>query len=255
MRVEASVQNQKAWEHLVYEWRIQTQGTPEELARKIKKSPEDFLRYHAEYFGNVRQKKIASICGSDGQRAVALALLGAFPTVFDISQPQKEYALQLAEAANVTIEYQVGDFCTLNKAKYTDCFDYTYCEGGILHYFQNLDLFFQTIRNILKPNGIMICSDYHPFQKTFVSEPPVRNVEMTHGNYFDTAVHKGHVPYAKYFIPEQQKDFPYCMLRFYTLSEICNAVTAAGLTFHKLYEHPRHDNDKIPGEFTIIAKK
>lgn len=28
--------NQKAWEHLVYKWRIQTQGSPEEFAQKIK---------------------------------------------------------------------------------------------------------------------------------------------------------------------------------------------------------------------------
>lgn len=40
--------------------------------------------------------KIANPCGSNGRIAVPLALLGADVTIFDISEENKRYALELA---------------------------------------------------------------------------------------------------------------------------------------------------------------
>ena len=255
MSRDIPAENKKAWEHLVFDWRMRSQGTPEMLAEKIVASPNSYLRYHSALFNNVSQKRIANICGSDGQRAVALSLLGAQVTVFDLSAPQRDYAIRLATAAKVKIDYVVGDFCELDSDVYANFFDYTYCEGGILHYFHNLNDFFGTVQKILKPGGIMICSDYHPYQKTIIANPPKRNVELTFGDYFDTAYHQGHVPYAKYFPLEIQDTFPSCTLRFYTLSEIFNSVVKAQMNIKQLIEHPRHDNPKIPGEFTLVAVK
>lgn len=249
------VQNKLAWEHLVYEWRCENQGTPQSLAQNIRLEPQKFLRFHSEIFSNVTGKKVANICGSDGQRAVPLAILGADVTVFDISAPQKEYALALAKSAGVDINYVVGDFCSLDKEAYRCYFDYTYCEGGIMHYFHDISLFFGTIYQILKPGALMVFSDFHPINKAIRAENPKRNVEMCLGNYFDTAIHEGHVPYAKYFPEDMQKNFPSCKLRFYTLSEIINAVISAGLEIKEIQEHPKYNDKNFPGELTIIAKK
>lgn len=251
---ENVLKNQKAWEYQIYNWRCKSQGSPEILAKKIVNSPEAFIRNHEGLLNNVKGKKIANICGSDGQRAVALALMGADVTIFDISEPQKEYAILLAKAANVSINYVVTDFCSIDRNRYSNYFDYTYCEGGILHYFHDLNVFFKTIKEILVLKGMMICSDYHPFQKTIHVEPPIRNVEQTHGNYFDTSLHQGHVPYSKFFPKDQQKKFPSCILRFYSLSEILNSMYNSGLFFNGLFEYPRYDNPNFPGEFTLIAK-
>ena len=51
--------------------------------------------------------RVANICGSCGKIAVPLAILGAEVTVFDISEDNKRYALEVAEAANVTIHFEV----------------------------------------------------------------------------------------------------------------------------------------------------
>lgn len=254
MKDMASI-NKLAWEYKVYEWRIQNQGTPSDVAKKILCSPKSFLRYHSTMFHELENKKVASICGSDGRRAVAFAVLGAEATVFDNSEPQKEYALQLAEAANVSIKYEIGDFCSIDTKHYQNYFDYAYCEGGILHYFHDIAIFFDKIYKILKPKGMLILSDYHPFQKTTIVDIPKRNIELTGGDYFDNRIHDGHVPYAKYFTEEEQKFFPGCSLRFYTLSEIINSVINAGLILQAFFEHPKLSNPKIPAEFTIIATK
>ena len=253
--IDSSFKNKQAWEYKVYEWRTKAQGKPSDVAKKIKKSPKEFLRFHAEYFENIKNEKIANICGSDGRRAVALALLGAKTTVFDISEPQKQYALELAYEAGVKISYELGDFNEVDKSKYAEYFDKLYCEGGILHYFHDLDLFFRNCFDILRINGIFVLSDFHPFQKGISVEKPVRNVEMTQGNYFDKEIHEGHVPYAKYFTEDIRAQFPTCKLRFYTVSDIINTAIKNGFQVEGFYEHPKYNNDKIPGEFTLILNK
>jgi len=47
---------------------------------------------------------VSLIIHGNGRKAVPLALLGADVTVFDISEENKRYALELAEAANTHIE-------------------------------------------------------------------------------------------------------------------------------------------------------
>jgi threonine dehydrogenase-like Zn-dependent dehydrogenase len=47
--------------------------------------------------------------GSNGTKAVALALLGAQVTVVDVSPGNAEYARQLATAAGVDLQYEVCD--------------------------------------------------------------------------------------------------------------------------------------------------
>jgi hypothetical protein len=111
-------QNKAAWEYHAYEWRIIHQGTAAGSRGKDNGKPEKSLRYHAGYFNNVNGKHVAGVCGSDGRRALALALLNAGATVFDISEPQKKYALELAKAAGVTIGYEIGDFCDTDVAKH-----------------------------------------------------------------------------------------------------------------------------------------
>ena len=248
-------QNKRAWEHEAYEWRVMAQGSPEVVAEAIRTSPGEFLRCHEKYFLGINGKRAASICGSDGRRACALAVLGAEVTVFDISEEQKKYALELADALNVKINYEVCDFCRVDQKKYASFFDYAYAEGGILHYFHDLGLFFAVLHNIMKDTGIFILSDYHPFRKTIVSANPVRNIDKTEGDYFDSKIHVGHVPYKKFFDAERQADFPDCLLRFYTLSEIFNAAINAGFIIREFIEHPKHDNPKFPGEFTLMLSR
>ena len=248
--IEAASLNKRAWEYRVYEWRVRTQGEAAEFGAAIKKNPHQFLRWHAKYFKNIAGKKIASVCGSDGRCAVALACLGADVTVFDQSEPQKQYALEAAAAAGVDINYVVGDFCKEAK-NFTEQFDYAYCEGGILHYFLDLQDFCNCMRVILNEAGTLILSDYHPYHKTL--RQPGKNVSVTEGDYFDKRIHYGHLPYMKFFDKDEQNVFPPCQLRFYTISEIINAVIKSRLNIEQMQEYPKHDNEKLPGEFIIIA--
>jgi len=172
-------------------------------------------------------------------------------TIFDISEENKRYALELAECAGVDIQYIVGDFYDINLNIYTNYFDIVYSEGGILHYFSDIDIFTSKLYEITKTDGRLILSDSHPFRKT----NPNSNAPQTCGDYFDSNIHNGNVAYKSFFPSEEQINFPDCSLRFYTLSEIINSVIKSGFTIKEFNEHPNWNDKKLPGEFTIIADK
>lgn len=181
---EQSIQNKKAWEYRAYEFWHMRDGSPEEHAEKIMKNPLACLKKHKEYFQQVEGKKIANLCGSNGRKAVPLALLGGEVTVFDISEENKKYALELAEAAETSIDYIVTDIYDLDIEEYQNYFDMLYLEGGILHYFHDINKFTAILYTLLKEGGLMILSDFHPLRRCIVSG----NEEL---KYFDNRLQRG----------------------------------------------------------------
>ncbi len=254
MRKQAQI-NKTAWEYKAYEhW--SNQSTPSDKATYIKSNPKARLRYHQKYFENINGLKIANPCGSNGRIAIPLALLGANVTIFDISDENKRYAMELAKEADTTIQYVVGDFCEVDKVQFGNLFNIVYAEGGILHYFSDLKAFSDSLYAITKPKGRLILSDFHPYRKINPSGSTMMSVfEMTGGDYFDSKVHAGDVAYQSFFDEDEQKSFPKCSMRYYTLSEIMNAVISSGFIISEFIEHPNFENPKLLGEFTIIADK
>ncbi len=187
-----SKQHKKAWEFDAYDFWVRTAGTPGERASKDKENPKKMLKQYANYFDSFEGVKVANICGSCGKKAIPLALLGADVTVFDISEANRKYAVETAEAADVKIGYEVCDIMEINMDKYAGFFDTVFMEGGILHYFHDIDVFMTVMNGLLKPGGKMICSDFHPFtkisdilglQQPTMSHLSFKNIcgEITHG--------------------------------------------------------------------------
>ena len=246
-----SRQNKEAWEFDAYEFWVRNSGTPAERAKADRENPEKMLRRYAEYFDSYEGVKIANICGSCGKKAVPLALLGAEVTVFDISEDNKRYAMETAEAAQAALSYEVCDILEIDLEKYGGCFDVVFMEGGILHYFHDLGEFMRIMYALLKPGGKMICSDFHPFTKIMDS----LKIGVPAMGYFCTDVYEGEMAHARFYPEEIRRQMPKCSYRKYTVSEIINAIIRSGFTLKRFDEHPAWENDKLPGEFTAVAVK
>lgn len=251
MREQASI-NKAAWEYRAYDFWNQA-GSPAEKAADIKSDPLARFHFHRKYFENIARKKIANPCGSNGRMAVPLALLGAEVTVFDISDENKRYALELAKEAGVSIQYVLGDFCETDLVEHGEEFDIVFAEGGIIHYFSDIDVFTKMLYSIIKTNGQLILSDFHPYRKINREGSPMMSVTQTNGDYFDSHLHNVNVAYQSFFHKEEQDLFPKCLCRFYTISEIINSVIASGLEIKEFLEHPSFEDNKLPGMFTIVA--
>lgn len=244
---EQSEQNKKAWEYRAYEFWHKRDGSPTEKAIQILENPLASLKKHQHHFENVAGQKVANLCGSNGRKAVPLALLGAEVTVFDISEENQKYALELAAAANTSMDYIVTDIYDIDLDKYRGYFDLLYLEGGILHYFGDLGKFMSILYELLKEGGKLILSDFHPLRRCLLSQGEVE--------YFDAELKSGDVAYKGFFNEQEQADFPDVSVRLYTLSDIMNSVLEAGFTLKRFDEHRGWNNENIPWEFTILADK
>lgn len=242
--------NKKAWNYRAYEWWNRYNGTPREYATNLLRNPDrNINERYTDLFTDVEGKRILNALGSNGRKAVPLALLGAEVTIVDISEENRRYALELAECVGVELRYYVADFMTYDNDELIGYFDIAFSEGGILHYFNDIDGFFAKISGYLKPGGTLIFNDFHPFRK--ILSPEIG----TDGDYFETELHEGRVAYQDRFAEAEQQSFPQCLLRYYTMGEIVTAVGRSGLYIREMRELGRMKMEKIPGEFTIVATK
>ncbi|MDO4317276.1 MAG: class I SAM-dependent methyltransferase [Lachnospiraceae bacterium] len=247
---EYSKQNKRAWEYNAYDFWCRN-CSPQERAKSDVQNPIGQLRKYAKYFEKYENVKIANICGSCGKKAVPLAVLGADVTVFDISEDNKRYAEEVVKAANVKIDYQVCDVLEINRNIYADSFDIVFMEGGVLHYFHDINEFMRMMYSLLKKGGKMICSDFHPFTKII----DTLGLQQKTMSYFSTEVFEGEMAHARFFDEEIRKKMPLCSYRKYTVSEIINSVIRNGFTLKQFDEHPAWENERVPGEFTLVAVK
>lgn len=249
-----SKDNKIAWEFNSYEFWQQYNGRPCDFALKLIENPKYALRRHIELLGEIKNKKIANPLGSNGRKAIPLALLGAEVTIIDISEGNMRYAIELAEAANVSIRYELCDLLEFDITKTNNNnYDILYLEGGILHYFEDITVLMNKLYKMLKKNGTIILNDFHPFRK--VIQISNENVELR-GNYFDSEIKEAEVAYAGIFKGIEAEEFPKCRLRYYTMGEIITSMAEAGFSIRKLIEEERYDEFKgIPGNFTILGIK
>jgi ubiquinone/menaquinone biosynthesis C-methylase UbiE len=248
--VEYSKQNKQAWEFNAYDFWYKNY-TPQERAKADIQNPIGQLKKYANYFDTYEGIKVANICGSCGKKAIPLAILNADVTIFDISEENKRYALEVAKFADVKIDYQVCDVLEIDMNYYENSFDIVFMEGGILHYFHDINQFMNTMHALLKENGKMICSDFHPFTKII----DILGLEQKTMSYFSTDIFEGEMAHARFFEEEIRKQFPLCSYRKYTISEIINAVIKNGFVLEQFDEHPSWENQNLPGEFTLVGRK
>lgn len=244
--------NLKAWDHNVMAFWLKELGQPEALAEKMKANPEIYVRRFIQYFDAIQGKRILNPLGSCGKKSIPLALLGGRVTLVDFSESNEAYATAVAKAAGVDFTFARTDFFSF---KSEEPFDYILSEGGILHYFTDLNALFAHYYDLTETGGKLILNDFHPFRKLLNDKDQFNKGEITlEGDYFETELHEAPVAYEKFM--ENSEDYPKTILRFWTLGEIVTAVAQAGYRIETLIEQPRFDEKKhIPGDFTIVARK
>ncbi|AAK81581.1 2-polyprenyl-3-methyl-5-hydroxy-6-metoxy-1,4-benzoquinol methylase [Clostridium acetobutylicum] len=252
--------NEDAWNKETYSAWVKRFGTPDTAAKKISKDPSKILSVLHEKLGDVKGKKIMNIMGSNGSKAVALALLGADVTVVDFSKGNMDYALDLAKEADVKIDYILSDILKLPEDKLTADYDIVFAEMGIIHYFIDLKPFIKTINRLLKEGGLFVLRDFHPVSTKLItsrgSTAKVRKHKVT-GDYFDTSLEEKDAAFSKYLIDNKEPEK--VLLRKWTLGEIVTSVAEGGFKIKKLDEEPNLSCDNfdkgIPKSFTLTSEK
>lgn len=252
-------QNKDAWNKESYNAWVARFGNPEDYAIKIKKDPRHLIKGLFDDDYDVNGKKIMNLMGSNGNKAVALAVLGASVTLVDYSEGNKKYAIELAEALGVRIDYVVSDVLKIDLDTFGQQFDFVFAEMGILHYFSDLAPFFSLIYDLMIPGGTAIIKDFHPVSTKLISSKGSTAKVRKHkvdGDYFSQDLIEHDVAYGKYI---EGNEVEKVFLRRWTLGEIVTAAADTGLIIKKLEEHPNLSSEVfdqgIPKTFILKLLK
>jgi 2-polyprenyl-3-methyl-5-hydroxy-6-metoxy-1,4-benzoquinol methylase len=252
MQEELAIANKAAWETKAYQAWVHHLGTPGEQAEQLKLQNKHHLRYWLKFIGDPAGKRVLNLLGSHGRKAISLALLGADVTVVDISEENQRYALEVAAAAGVKLDYICSDVLNIPDEEALGEFDIVLMEFGILHYFTDLHSIFSVASRRLRNQGRFILTDFHPFARTWMN---TYSLGQPTENYFDSRIRDGEVAFAKLLPEEERSELRKVMVRSWTVGEIITGIAAAGLFIRTFEEIPSQADPRFPEFYTLIADK
>jgi len=145
--------------------------------------------------GNLSGKRVAVLGSGDNLVVFALAGMGARVTSVDISENQLAVARQRAEELGLVVEFlrsDVSDLSDLSDGR----FDLIYTGGHIAIWVSDLRKFYREATRILKPGGLLVVSEYHPFRRIWKATKDRLELESDYlhrGPYsYDVPGGKGH---------------------------------------------------------------
>lgn len=234
--------NQAAWNNLRFEvWSSHFESAEKEAIRLVQ-NPKHVLRRILPFIGKVEGSQICSVQGSHGRVAVALACLGATVQVIDFSKENYRFALDLAAAAGVSIDYDVRDIIDAKVPEFKGKFDVLVLELGVLHYHWDLDAFFSVMRFLVADSGKLFLNEFHPVQrKLFWKDGP--------RDYFYSSLVEADVPNPA----SNGLSLGTCKYRFWNLGEVLTAALNNHFSITHLEEHPDWNDPTIPGSYTLVA--
>ena len=177
--------NRKGWDAAA----LAGQGQVDQ-SREWRRSHEDpghfFDERELRWLRDVAGKKACVLGSGDNLAVFALAGLGAEVTSVDISQEQLNVAKERAEQLGLSIRFVRADVVDLSGLD-SECFDLVYTGGHVAVWVSDLEQYYREAARILKPGGLFIVNEYHPFRRIWKERPDGLEVEFS---YFDRGPHE-----------------------------------------------------------------
>ncbi|MFC1735539.1 class I SAM-dependent methyltransferase [Candidatus Hydrogenedentota bacterium] len=207
------------------------------------------------YLRDIGGKDVCVLGSGDNQVVFALAGLGGVVTSVDISQNQLDVARGRAEELGLSISFIRADVTDLSAIA-SETFDIVYTGGHVAVWVSDLDTYYAEAARILRPGGLFIVAEYHPFRRVWKESHDELVVESS---YFERG------PYEYDASEDILHPKPGAMKSYefhWTISDFINAVLKAGCRILEIDEF----NDEVsnwecaamkglPECFVIFARK
>jgi SAM-dependent methyltransferase len=204
---------------------------------------------------DVTGKRVAVLGSGDNQVAFALAGLGAKVTSVDISDRQIEVAQRRAAALSLEIDFLQADVVDLHDLG-NATFDLVYTGGHVAVWVSDLKRYYAEAARILKPERLVIVSEYHPFRRVWVAS--TTGLELGF-NYFDRGPHwfeAGHD--VLYPGPGEWEQFEF----HWTVADYITAMLASGCQLIHAEEFGDRSEDwerapmaGLPGSLLLVGRR
>jgi SAM-dependent methyltransferase len=203
------------------------------------------LQLLRQYVGQDLAGKTSCVLGSGDNYAVfALAGMGAQVTSVDISQAQLDAAAGRAAELGVDVTFVQGDIVNLPMLA-DGAFDFVCSTNGVMVWIAAPAAYYAEVRRILKPSGIFLSYDIHPFLRPWNDPPePLGMVKP----YFDSGPKEwlddpetGRAIMASEASPEEREGRVSTFKCHWTIGELLTALLGVDLEPVRVLEEPGTD--------------
>jgi ubiquinone/menaquinone biosynthesis C-methylase UbiE len=139
-----------------------------------------------KWLSEIAGKGVAVLGSGDNQVVFALAGMGAKVTSVDISEQQIEIARNRAGSLGLQVEFVHADVVELTSLN-DETFDVVYTGGHVAVWVSDLRRYYGEAARILKPGGLLMVNEYHPFRRVWKRSPTSLELRF---NYFDHRPHR-----------------------------------------------------------------
>ena len=190
-----------------------------------------------EEVGDVTGKSLCHLLCHIGTDTLSWALPGAEVTRVDISPESVKYARKLAKRMGISAEFIEADVMEI-RDKVQRKFDVVFSSTGVLYWLPDINLYAQTVRELLHDGGFFYLFDGHPFQSVFVDDDGEIGDNMIQGDYFRKDVWQfGNM--LDYTDPELK--IPVNSYEWnWTMGEVVTAFCEEGMRIEFLHEFPQY---------------
>ena len=183
--------------------------------------------------GDISLKTIIHLQCNTGGDTILLAQKGAIVTGVDLVPDNIFYARKLSQELGFNnIEFIESDIMEL-KEKHNKKYDMVFTTEGVLCWMPDLNKWAETVKNLLKENGVLYVLDGHPFYMIFDEKKLKENKLEIKYPYFIKKPDYNEEIFG--YWSDNKKGDNYNWM--YNVSEIINSLIKAGLTIEYFNEH------------------
>ncbi|MCL5947333.1 MAG: methyltransferase domain-containing protein [Chloroflexi bacterium] len=195
--------------------------------------------------GDVSGKSLLHLQCHFGLDTLSWARRGARVTGVDFSGRAIEQARSLAAELRIAARFIQSNVYDLPAALH-EAFDIVFTSYGVLSWLPDLHRWAEVVAHFLAPAGIFFIVDHHPFASIFGSADGGELWRRVAVPYFPGPQPEVTESYGSYAVSSDERQGIEYNWR-HPLSEIINAVLAAGLHLESLHEYPYSDFPVKPG--------
>ncbi len=192
-----------------------------------------------EFLADVRGKSVCVLASGDNEVVFALAGMGAKVTSVDICEGQLEIAEERARTLGLDIAFLRSDVTNL-AALADDTFDAVHTGGGAAVWISDLRKYYAEAVRILKPGGVLVVNEFHPFAPVLSDETPWNELnDYANRGPFTYTTNEGFKGYEHHW----------------TVADHIQAALDAGCGLVKVEEHDGTTADQIQDELDAREEK
>jgi SAM-dependent methyltransferase len=192
-----------------------------------------FLYYpESVELGGIAGKSLLHLQCRSGLETLSWATLGARTMGVDFDENAIQRANFLTQAKGLDARFLRADIFKLPEIL-LQTFDIVYTAYGVLYWLKDLQAWGQLVAHYLAPGGIFYLVDFHPTANLLDEEVDIHNPQPPQVRY----PYK-HLPYQHHSTKQARPPFEYrgTLVWNYALSDILNALIAAGLHITHVHE-------------------